>query len=77
MKNTASRIKDQGARLIRSRVHTVKPAGDDGDLEVRYVTETGEVADEIFDVVVLSVGMVIPPDTMELAEKAGGRPESP
>ena len=63
------RIKDQGARLIRSRVHTVTPAGTDGDLEVRYVTEAGEVADEIFDAVVLSVGMVIPPDVVALAEK--------
>ena len=63
------RIKDQGARLIRSRVHTVNPAGADGDLEVRYVTETGEVVDEIFDAVVLSVGMVIPPETVELAKK--------
>ena len=63
------RIKDQGARLIRSRVHTVTPAGPGGDLEVRYITETGEVADEIFDAVVLSVGMVIPPDTVALAEK--------
>ena len=63
------RIKDQGARLIRSRVHTVKPAGADGDLEVRYVTEAGEVTDEIFDAVVLSVGMVIPPDVVALAEK--------
>ena len=52
------RIKDQGARLIRSRVHSVTPVGHDGDLEVRYVTEAGEVKDEIFDMVVLSVGMV-------------------
>ncbi len=63
------RIKDQGARLIRSRVHTVSPAGEDGDLEVRYVTETGEVMDEIFDALILSVGMVIPPETVELAKK--------
>ena len=49
------RIKDQGARLIRSRVHTVSPVGANGDLEVRYVTEAGE-SDEIFDQVVLSVG---------------------
>ncbi|HEX9882382.1 MAG TPA: FAD-dependent oxidoreductase, partial [Desulfobaccales bacterium] len=62
-----ARITDQGARLIRSRVHSVKAAGDDGDLEIRYVTESGEVRDEIFDAVVLSVGMVIPPDTVELA----------
>jgi heterodisulfide reductase subunit A2 len=63
------RIKDQGARLIRSRVHSVTPAGENGDLEVRYVTEAGEVHDEIFDMVVLSVGMVIPPDTVALANK--------
>ncbi|MFH1595935.1 MAG: 2Fe-2S iron-sulfur cluster-binding protein [Pseudomonadota bacterium] len=61
------RIKDQGARLIRSRVHSIKAAGDNGDLEIRYVTEAGEVRDELFDAVVLSVGMVIPPDTVELA----------
>ena len=36
---------------------------------MRYVTEAGEVADEIFDAVVLSVGMVIPPDVVALAEK--------
>jgi len=63
------RIKDQGARLIRSRVHSVTPVGHDGDLEVRYVTEAGEVHDEVFDMVVLSVGMVIPPATVELAKK--------
>jgi heterodisulfide reductase subunit A len=63
------RIKDQGARLIRSRVHSINPAGDNGNLEVRYVTEAGEVKDEIFDMVVLSVGMVIPPATVELANR--------
>ncbi|MEW6659858.1 MAG: 2Fe-2S iron-sulfur cluster-binding protein [Thermodesulfobacteriota bacterium] len=63
------KIKDQGARLIRSRVHSVMPAGRDGDLEVRYITENGEIQDEIFDAVVLSVGMVVPPDVVELAEK--------
>ncbi|MBI4644704.1 MAG: FAD-dependent oxidoreductase, partial [Deltaproteobacteria bacterium] len=63
------KIKDQGARLIRSRVHTVVPKGSNGDLEVRYISETGEVRDEIFDAVVLSVGMVVPPDVVELAER--------
>jgi heterodisulfide reductase subunit A-like polyferredoxin len=63
------KIKDQGARLIRSRVHTIKEVNGSGDLEVRYVTETGEVVDEIFDAVVLSVGMVMPPSTLELAKR--------
>jgi heterodisulfide reductase subunit A-like polyferredoxin len=65
----AAKIKDQGARLIRSRVHSVKPANNNGDLEIRYVTERGEVIDEIFDMVVLSVGMVMPPATLELARR--------
>ncbi len=65
----AAKIKDQGARLIRSRVHSVKPANDNGDLEIRYVTEPGAVIDEIFDMVVLSVGMVMPPATVELARR--------
>ena len=63
------RSKEQGARLIRSRVHSVTPVGADGDLEVRYVTEAGDVHDEVFDMVVLSVGMVIPPDTVALAKR--------
>jgi len=65
----AAKIKDQGARLIRSRVHSVKPANNNGDLEIRYVTEAGVVIDEIFDMVVLSVGMVMPPATVELARR--------
>ena len=36
---------------------------------MRYVLETGEVKDEIFDMVVLSVGMVIPPDVVALAKQ--------
>jgi len=63
------KIKEQGARLIRSRVHTIKEVNGNGDLEVRYVTETGEVVDEIFYAVVLSVGMVMPPSTLELAKR--------
>ncbi len=65
----AAKIKDQGGRMIRSRVHSVKPANNNGDLEIRYVTEAGAVVDEIFDMVVLSVGMVMPPATLELARR--------
>jgi heterodisulfide reductase subunit A len=67
------RIKGQGARLIRSRVHSVQPVNPGCDLEVRYVTEAGEVRDEIFDMVVLSVGGVVTPDVIELAKKLGVR----
>jgi len=63
------RIQDQGARLIRSRVHSIKEDHETHDLTVRYVTEAGEIKEEIFDAVVLSVGGVITPETIELAKK--------
>jgi heterodisulfide reductase subunit A len=67
------RIKDQGARLIRSRVHTVDEVDGTGDLKIRYVTETGEMLEETFNLVVLSVGGVIPQHTIEMARKLGVR----
>jgi heterodisulfide reductase subunit A len=67
------RIKDQGARLIRSRVHSVDPVGDSGDLAIRYVTEEGGIQEESFNLVVLSVGGVISPGNIELARKLGVR----
>jgi heterodisulfide reductase subunit A len=65
------RVKDQGARLIRSRIHSINSPGDSGDLQLSYVTEAGEVASETFDMVVLATGMVIPPATQELAKTLG------
>ncbi len=67
------RIKDQGARLIRSRVFGVEPLPDSGDLRIHYVSESGEQKDEIFDLVVLSVGGVTSADTINLARKLGIR----
>jgi heterodisulfide reductase subunit A len=67
------RLKDQGARLIRSRVYGVDPLPDSGDLHLRYVTESGELQEEIFDLVVLSVGGVTSPNTIDLAKKLGVR----
>ena len=57
-----------GIRFVRSRVHTIDPTGDD-DLEVRYVSEEGEAISEVFDMIVLSVGMETHPDVAKLAEK--------
>ncbi|MGB2930347.1 MAG: FAD-dependent oxidoreductase, partial [Desulfobacterales bacterium] len=48
-----------GVRFIRSRVHTIDPVPGTDDLEVRYATESGELKTEIFDMIVLSVGMEI------------------
>ncbi len=65
------RIKDQGARLIRSRIHSIEPLGNSGDLEIGYVTEEGDFLKEAFDLVVLSVGLEIDAKTVELANRLG------
>lgn len=62
--------KEHGVRFIRSRVHTVEPAGD-GDLKIRYVDESGKMETEIFDLVVLSVGFQVGRETVELAHRLG------
>jgi len=58
-------------RFVRSRVHTIDPVGDSGDLSVRYVTESGELKTEIFDMIVLSVGLQTSSETVELADRLG------
>jgi heterodisulfide reductase subunit A-like polyferredoxin len=63
------RAKDSGGRLIRSRVHSVVPEDHTGNLYVQYATEQGDVKGERFDMVVLSVGLGISPETKELAKK--------
>ena len=60
-----------GVRFIRSRVHSITPVGGSDDLEVRYITESGELATEIFDMIVLSVGMEISPEVVEIAKQMG------
>ena len=61
----------QGVRFLRSRIHTIDPVGDSGDLSVRYVTENGELESETFDMIVLSVGLQTSAETAELANRLG------
>jgi len=66
-----NRAKDEsGVRFIRSRIHSVAPTEDD-NLVLSYVTESGEIQEEIFDMVVLSVGLAPNRDIVQLAEKLG------
>jgi heterodisulfide reductase subunit A len=58
-----------GVRFIRSKVHSVNPAGNTDDLEIRYVAENGEIQTEVFDLIVLSVGMEISPPLVDLAKR--------
>jgi len=60
-----------GVRFIRSRIHTIDPLADTGDLVLRYAKESGELVEERFDMVVLSVGMETSKETVDLAARLG------
>ena len=62
--------KDHGVRFIRSRIHSVQDLGE-GDLKIRYMDESGQMQEEIFEMVVLSVGFEVGKDTVQLAERLG------
>ncbi|WP_028325452.1 FAD-dependent oxidoreductase [Desulfatirhabdium butyrativorans] len=58
-----------GVRFIRSRVHTIDPVPGTDDLSIRYITESGESVTEVFDQIVLSVGLEINPELVSLAKQ--------
>jgi len=60
-----------GIRFERSRVHTITEVPGTNDLEVRYVTEKGEIRNEVFDMIVLSIGLEASKQNIELANKLG------
>ncbi|ABK18645.1 FAD-dependent oxidoreductase [Syntrophobacter fumaroxidans] len=66
-----NRARDEhGVRFIRSRVHSVTPVGD-GDLSIAYGTESGSIEEEIFNMVVLSVGFEVGRETIALSQRLG------
>ncbi len=48
---------DDGVELVRSRVHSVEPVPGSDDLQISYADESGQFRREVFDLVVLSVGL--------------------
>ncbi|MFX1394364.1 MAG: FAD-dependent oxidoreductase, partial [Promethearchaeota archaeon] len=64
------RAKDEyGVRYIRSRISSIKEIPDTKDLKISYETEEGKIIEEVFNLVVLSVGAQPHPSAKELAEK--------
>ena len=60
---------DKGIRLVRCRVHTIEPEGD--EICIKFVDDSGEPFIEKFDLVVLSVGLRPTKDAVEVAKKLG------
>ncbi len=63
-------VKDRGVRFLPCRMPGVEPA-DDAGLVVQYISEEGRRARELFDLVVLSVGLEVPPASRDLCERLG------
>jgi len=61
---------ESGVRFIRSRIHSIEPVEND-DLCIRYALESGEIKEETFDMVVLSVGLAPMEGVKEWAETIG------
>ncbi|MEE9121447.1 MAG: FAD-dependent oxidoreductase [Syntrophobacteria bacterium] len=66
-----NRAKENGVRFVRSRIHRVVPLPVTENLSLQYVSEAGEIVQEEFDMVVLSVGLETAPEAAELAERLG------
>lgn len=64
-----TRAKTSGVRFVRSRIHTIAPIEENDNLRLTYATESGQMVDEEFDLVVLSVGLESSPEVQELAHK--------
>jgi heterodisulfide reductase subunit A len=62
---------EQGVRFVKSKINTITPVGDTGSLTVRYTDRGGKRVEEIFDMVVLSVGLNPARHAVALAERLG------
>ncbi|MCK5506925.1 MAG: CoB--CoM heterodisulfide reductase iron-sulfur subunit A family protein, partial [Desulfobacterales bacterium] len=67
-----NRAKDEDdVRFVRSRVHNVFPVDGTDDLLIRYADEQGKISEEIYDMVVLSLGLEPSQDAVKLARDLG------
>jgi len=62
---------EHGVRFVRSRIHSIDPIPGSDDLLISYSDEAGLIHEERFDMVVLSVGLEVKADTIELAQRLG------
>ncbi len=66
-----NRAKEEGVRFVKSRISKITPVGNTGNLSICYTDELGMRQEEIFDMVVLSVGFGESTSATELAQKLG------
>ncbi len=71
-----NRAQDQGVRFIKSRVGSLTPEPGGHALRLRYTLPPGDLKEEVFDLVVLSVGSGTGPEQRKLSASLGLRMDS-
>jgi heterodisulfide reductase subunit A len=67
-----NRGKDEsGIRFIKSKITNIISVGDNEKQIIRYISETGKRVEEEFDMVVLSVGLGVSREAVDLAHRLG------
>ena len=66
-----ARKMSSGCAFIRSRVHSIDAVPGTDDVSIRYLDEDGTLKVETFDLLVLSAGMEVAPEVMELSRTLG------
>ena len=64
-----NRAQEADVRFVKSKISTIRPADDTGNLIIGYTDETGKRIDEEFDMVVLSVGFAKSKEAIDLAKR--------
>jgi heterodisulfide reductase subunit A-like polyferredoxin len=62
---------DIGIRFVKAKINNVLAGDEAGSLKIRYTDDEGRLVQEDFDLVVLSVGLDIARESLELAQELG------
>ena len=62
---------ESGIRFVKSKVTHIVQVGDTGRQMIRYIDDTGRRMEEAFDIVVLSVGLGVTKEAVDLAGRLG------
>jgi heterodisulfide reductase subunit A-like polyferredoxin len=67
-----NRAKDEiGIRFVKAKINNVLPGDERGSLKIRHTDDAGRLVQEDFDIVVLSIGLDISQESLDLAQKLG------
>ncbi len=60
-----------GIRFVKARIHSVIENLENKNLILRFADENGDIVEEEFDMLVLSVGLEVPATSLDLAKRLG------